>query len=139
MTDSGDATRRQAMAGMAAILVATPARAQDWTPFVAEAFRQREAAVVAGDQPYGAVLVVEGRIAGLGPSRVVAEANPDAHAERVALRAAQAALGTARLEGATIVSTSVPCPDCQRALARAGVGRMIYGREARDAGRPRAG
>jgi len=53
--------------------------------------RMKEEAVARGDQPYGAVLVVAGVIAGYGPSRVNSDRNPDAHA-------CQRALATARVE-----------------------------------------
>jgi tRNA(Arg) A34 adenosine deaminase TadA len=106
--------------------------------FVAEAMRMKEEAVTRGDQPYGAVLVVAGRIAGYGPSRVNTDRNPDAHAERVALWDAQRRLGRQTLGGAVVYATSRPCAACQRALAAAGVERMLVGMTAEDAGRPEA-
>jgi tRNA(adenine34) deaminase len=103
---------------------------------VAEALRMREEAVKNGDQPYGAVLVVDGVIAGYGPSRVNSTRNPDAHAERVALWEAQRRLGRQTLAGAVVYATSRPCSACQRALAAANVERMLVGPMAEDAGRP---
>lgn len=105
--------------------------------FVAEAERMKRQAVDAGDQPYGAVVVRGGAIVGFGPSRVVAERNPDAHAERVALRDAQARLGTTDLAGAVLYSTSRPCPACEAAAAAANLDRMLVGPDAADAGKPR--
>ena len=90
-----------------------------------------------GDQPYGAVLVAAGVIVGVGPSRVVVDRDPNAHAERVALRDAQQRLGQRSLEGAVLYSTSRPCAACETAAAAAGVGRMIHGPALTDAGRPR--
>ena len=107
--------------------------------FIREAFRQRDIAIAAGDQPYGAVVVFDDRIVGFGASRVITDRNSDAHAERVALWAAQRSLARQRLDGATIYSSSLPCDACQRALAAAGVARMVHGREALDAGAPRDG
>ncbi len=98
----------------------------------------KEEAVARGDQPYGAVLVVSGRIEGYGPSRVTTDRDPDAHAERVALWDAQRRLGRQTLGGAVIYATSRPCAACQRALAAAGVERMLVGATAEDAGRPEA-
>ena len=106
--------------------------------FVAEAVRMRQEAVARGDQPYGAVMVVAGVIAGYGPSRVNSDRNPDAHAERVALWDAQRRLGRQTLEGAAVYATSRPCSACQRALAAAGVERMLVGPMAEDAGPPRS-
>ncbi len=107
--------------------------------FVAEAIRMKEEAVARGDQPYGAVLVVAGVIAGYGPSRVNSDRNPDAHAERVALWDAQTRLGRQILDGAVVYATSRPCAACQRALATARVERMLVGPTAEDAGRPQGG
>lgn len=89
-----------------------------------------------GDQPYGAVLVLDGAIVGLGPSRVVRDRNPDAHAEREALRDAQHKLGREDLRGAVLVSTSRPCSLCEAAAAKAGVARMLFGPDLTDAGVP---
>lgn len=107
--------------------------------FIAEAFRLRDEAVAAGDQPYGAVLVLDGVAIGHGRSRVIADRNSDHHAERVALWDAQARLGRRDMAGAVIYSSSVPCGACQAALARARVARMIHGRGAEDGGAPRVG
>lgn len=136
-------SRRETMIGVAALAAtgipgsgrASPAG--DFSPFLAEAFRMKHEAVAAGDQPYGAVMVFDGAIVGYGPSRVVRDRNEDAHAERIALWNAQKQLGRERLDGAVIVSTSRPCAICQRALARAGVARMIHGKPAIDSGPPK--
>ena len=90
-----------------------------------------------GDQPYGAVLVAGGVIVGVGPSRVVVDRDPNAHAERVALRDAQQRLGQPSLAGAVLYSTSRPCGACEAAAAAAGVGRMIHGPALTDVGAPR--
>lgn len=100
------------------------------------AVEMRRLAESQGDQPYGAVLVLEGAIVGWGPSRVVKDRNPDAHAERVALRDAQRRTGREKLTGAVLVSTSRPCSLCEAAAARAGVARMFYGPLLADAGVP---
>ena len=107
--------------------------------FVAEAARMKSEAVAKGDQPYGAVLVRGGAIIGYGPSRVILDRNPDAHAERVALWDAQRRSGSQELEGAVIYSTSRACSACQQALARAKIERMYFGPDATDAGRPQRG
>jgi tRNA(Arg) A34 adenosine deaminase TadA len=106
--------------------------------FAAEAQRMKEAAIAAGDQAYGAVVVFDGCIIGYGPSRVVQDNNIDAHAERVALWDAQKRLGQKDLAGAVIYSTSRPCMICQPALAAAQVSRMYVGAKAADAGPPKS-
>ncbi len=106
--------------------------------FIAEAERMRVQAVRAGDQSYGAVVVKDGAIVGWGPSRVVSDRNPNAHAERVAVWDAQARLGTKDLSGAQLYSTSRACSACEAAAAAARVGRMYWGPKGIDAGVPRA-
>jgi tRNA(Arg) A34 adenosine deaminase TadA len=112
------------------------AAAPEHQPFVDAAFRMKDDAVRAGDQPYGAVVVKDGRIIGFGPSRVVTRKDWTAHAEREAIREAQARLGTPELVGCVLYSSSRPCSVCERAAGDAGIERMFYGTEATDAGAP---
>ena len=107
-------------------------------PFVAQAFAMRQQAIDSGDQAYGAVVVRNGEIVGFGPSRVVVKKDWTAHAEREAVRDAQARLGRDELSDCVIYSTSRPCSDCEQAAAQARIARMYVGAEARDAGAPRA-
>jgi tRNA(Arg) A34 adenosine deaminase TadA len=90
-----------------------------------------------GDQPYGAVLVLDDKIVGEGPSRVIRNNDPTAHAEREAIRDAQARLGRSDLSGSVLYSTSRPCAACEAAAARADVLRMVHGAELNDAGQPK--
>ena len=92
----------------------------------------------AGDQAFGAVVVKDGRIIGFGPSRVVLKKDATAHAEREAIREAQARLGRSDLSGCMLYSSSRPCSACEAAAAEANIARMIHGRDATDAGRPRS-
>jgi tRNA(Arg) A34 adenosine deaminase TadA len=92
-----------------------------------------------GDQSYGAVLVLDEQLIGLGPSRVVKDTDVDAHAERVAIRDAQRRRGQTLLSGSVLYSTSRPCALCEAAAAQAGVSRMYYGAALKDAGQPRTG
>jgi tRNA(Arg) A34 adenosine deaminase TadA len=106
--------------------------------FIDAAFKMKDEAVRAGDQPYGAVVVKDARIIGFGPSRVVLRKNWTAHAEREAIREAQARIGTSDLTGCVLYSSSRPCANCEMAAAQANIAWMIYGRDATDAGPPRA-
>ncbi|MDM0114846.1 nucleoside deaminase [Variovorax sp. J22R133] len=90
-----------------------------------------------GDQPYGAVLVLEGTLVGEGPSRVVKNQSMDAHAEREAIRDAQRRLGRKELPGTILYSTSRPCSLCEAAAAEAQVSQMYFGSGLTDAGVPR--
>ncbi len=53
--------------------------------FMARAVEMRRIAVQAGDQPYGAIVVKGKEIVGEGPSRVITDKDPTAHAEVVAI------------------------------------------------------
>jgi tRNA(Arg) A34 adenosine deaminase TadA len=101
-----------------------------------EADAMRKLALSWGDQDYGAVLVMDNKVVGEGPSRVVRDGNVDAHAERVALLDAQRKLGRQDLGGAILYSTSRPCGLCEQAAARAKVARMYFGSGLEDAGQP---
>ncbi|MET0632672.1 MAG: deaminase, partial [Xanthobacteraceae bacterium] len=134
-------TRRSAMVATAAALLGIATRAKAAPPsehrdFIDAAFKMKAEAVRLGDQPFGAVVVKDGRIIGYGPSRVILKQDTTAHAEREAIREAQARLGT-DLSGCLLYSTSRPCAACERAAAHAQIARMIHGADATDAGPPR--
>ena len=87
-------------------------------------------AVRAGDRgevPIGAVVVLDGRIVGRGFNQPISAADPTAHAEIVALRAAAREVGNYRLAGATVCVTIEPCLMCVGALVHARIGVLVYG------------
>ncbi len=91
------------------------------------AHEMKARALAAGDQPYGAVVMCEGRVAGEGPSRVIAKGDPAAHAEREAIADAQRRLGVAALDACELISTSPPCPACEAAARKARIAGMFHG------------
>lgn len=77
--------------------------------------------------PVGAVLVSgDGVLLGEGWNRNLAEHDPSAHAEIVAMRAAGRRLGNHRLLGSTLYVTLEPCAMCAMALVHARVARLVY-------------
>ncbi len=104
---------------------------------MARAFAMRRESLARGDQAYGAVLVLDGRIVGEGISAVLTANDPTAHAEMQALRDAQRRLGRNDLSGAVLYGTSRACPMCEAGAARARVARMLHGETLQDAGAPR--
>jgi tRNA(Arg) A34 adenosine deaminase TadA len=126
-----------ALAGIIAALHGSDATAASSQAFIDKAFDMKRLAESAGDQGYGAVIVRGAEIVGLGPSRVVVKKDPAAHAEREAIRDAQAKLGKNDLSDCVMYSTSRPCSDCERAAAQAKLSRMYYGAQGADAGVPR--
>ena len=92
-----------------------------------EALALADAASAAGEVPIGAVVVVDGEVVGRGHNRSLADHDPSAHAEVVALREAAAAAGRFRLDGATLYVTIEPCLMCCGALVQARVARLVFG------------
>jgi len=54
-------------------------------------------------------------------------ADPTAHAEILALRAAAQRLGNYRVTGLTLVVTLEPCAMCAGAISHARIGRLVFG------------
>jgi tRNA(adenine34) deaminase len=78
--------------------------------------------------PVGAVILgPAGAVLARAHNRRETDADPTAHAEIVALRAAARAAGTWRLDGCTLVVTLEPCTMCAGALTAARVARVVYG------------
>jgi tRNA(adenine34) deaminase len=98
--------------------------------FMQRALELAREAEAAGEVPVGAVVVMNGEIVGEGRNSPIALTDPTAHAEILALRAAAAAIGNYRVEGATLYCTIEPCVMCAGALVAARAGRLIFG--ARD-------
>ncbi|HTN52880.1 MAG TPA: nucleoside deaminase [Anaeromyxobacter sp.] len=85
--------------------------------------------------PFGAVVVVGGRIAGEGNNRVTSTNDPTAHAEVVAIRDACARLGRFELRGGEIYTSCEPCPMCLSAIYWARLERIHYANDRADAAR----
>jgi tRNA(adenine34) deaminase len=98
--------------------------------FLREALELARRGEAAGEVPVGAVVVIDGEIAGRGWNAPVARRDPTAHAEIAALREAAARIGNYRLPGATLYCTLEPCVMCAGALVAARVSRLVFG--ARD-------
>jgi len=100
---------------------------RDHERLMGRALEQARLARDAGEVPIGAVLVLEGRVAGEGFNQPIATGDPTAHAEIVALRRAAEAAGNYRLVGATAYVTVEPCLMCVGALINARVATVVYG------------
>lgn len=79
------------------------------------------------DVPVGALVVRGEAVVGAGHNERERRADPTAHAEVLAVRAAAAALGSWRLTGCTLYVTLEPCAMCAGALVLARVARVVYG------------
>lgn len=97
--------------------------------FMEAALEEAAAAAERGEVPVGAVVSLDGRIIARAGNRTIADCDPTAHAEIVALREAARAVGNHRLLKAALYSTIEPCAMCAGAMIQARVGRLIYGAE----------
>lgn len=92
------------------------------------ALLEADLAPLHGDVPVGCVIVdAQGLELARDHNRREERADPTAHAELLALRAAASKVGQWRLEGATVFVTLEPCPMCAGALVNARVARVVYG------------
>ena len=91
------------------------------------ALDEAAAAATHGDVPVGAVVLLGGDVIARRHNERELRGDPTAHAEVLALRDAAAAVGTWRLDGATLVVTLEPCPMCAGAALAARVDRIVFG------------
>ncbi|MDQ3642676.1 MAG: nucleoside deaminase [Actinomycetota bacterium] len=81
-----------------------------------------------GDVPVGAVVLgADGSLLSSAANERERRADPTAHAEVLALRAAAETTGSWRLTGAILVVTLEPCTMCAGALVLARVDRLVFG------------
>jgi tRNA(adenine34) deaminase len=99
-----------------------------------EALRSAQRALDTGDVPVGAVVVCDSKVIGRGWNRNLADSDPTAHAEVLALREAGATVGNHRLIECELFATIEPCAMCAGALVHARIKRLIYGAEDPKAG-----
>ena len=95
---------------------------------MSEALAAARDAGAAGDVPVGAVVLGrDGAVLATAGNRRERDADPTAHAEVLALRAAARALGRWRLDDCTLIVTLEPCTMCAGALVAARVGTLVFG------------
>jgi tRNA(adenine34) deaminase len=95
--------------------------------FMDIALEEARAAQARGEVPVGCVIVREGAMLARTGNRTVADRDPTAHAELLALRAAAAQLGSERLTGCDLYVTLEPCAMCAAAMSFARIRRLYYG------------
>ena len=95
--------------------------------FMDLALEEARAAARDGEVPIGCVIVHDGAVIARGRNRTIADRDPTAHAEIVALRRAAAVLGTERLTACDLHVTLEPCTMCAGALSLARIRRLYYG------------
>jgi tRNA(adenine34) deaminase len=95
--------------------------------FMRQALREAKKAYLATEVPIGAVIVKDGKVIARGWNQVEILSDATAHAEMLALGAAQVALGDWRLEGCTLYVTKEPCPMCAGAIVHCRLDRVVFG------------
>jgi cytidine deaminase len=92
------------------------------------ALAEARAAGDRGEVPVGAVVVAPGgAVVAQAGNRTRELADPTAHAEILAIRAACAAAGSDRLPSHDLYVTLEPCPMCAAVISFARIGRLYYG------------
>jgi tRNA(adenine34) deaminase len=98
----------------------------EFRSFMDLALDEARAAGARGEVPVGAVIVAGGVVVARAGNRTRELADPTAHAEMLAIRAAARVLGE-RLVGADLYVTLEPCPMCAAAISAARIARLYYG------------
>ena len=95
--------------------------------FMDMALEEARAAQARGEVPVGCVIVRGSEVVVRAGNRTVADRDPTAHAELLALRAAAAELGSERLTDCDLYVTLEPCAMCAAAMSFARIRRLYYG------------
>jgi tRNA(adenine34) deaminase len=95
--------------------------------FMEMALDEARAAQAAGEVPVGCVIVRDGEVIAKAGNRTLADRDPTAHAEVLAIREAAAKLGSERLTGCDLYVSLEPCAMCASAMSFARIRRLYYG------------
>jgi len=91
------------------------------------ALDQAKAAADRGEVPVGCVIVQDGAVIAAAGNRTLADRDPTAHAEMLAIRQATSAIGSERLSGCDLYVTLEPCAMCAAAMSFARIRRLYFG------------
>ncbi len=91
------------------------------------AIDQARKAESVGEVPIGSVIVYEGEIVGTGYNLRETSQQANAHAEMMAIQAANERIGSWRLEDCTLYVTLEPCPMCAGAIIQSRIPRVVFG------------
>jgi tRNA(adenine34) deaminase len=95
--------------------------------FMDMALEEARAAGARGEVPVGCVIARDGAVVARAGNRTLADRDPTAHAEIVAIRQTAALLRSERLDGCDLYVTLEPCAMCAGAVAFARIRRLYYG------------
>jgi tRNA(adenine34) deaminase len=95
--------------------------------FMQQALDEARAAAARGEVPVGCIIVREGAVVARAGNRTLADKDPTAHAELLAIRQAAATLATERLTECDLYVTLEPCAMCAAAMSFARIRRLYFG------------
>jgi tRNA(adenine34) deaminase len=95
--------------------------------FMSAALDEARAAQMRGEVPVGCVIARGNDIVARAGNRTIADRDPTAHAELIAIRAAASALGNERLADCDLYVTLEPCTMCAAAMSFARIRRVYFG------------
>jgi tRNA(adenine34) deaminase len=95
--------------------------------FMSIAMAEARAAGARGEVPVGCVIVRGSEVIARAGNRTIADKDPTAHAELLAIRQAAAALGSERLTDCDLYVTLEPCAMCAAAMSFARIRRLYFG------------
>ena len=107
--------------------VPPPIEQPDDETYMRLALDQAHNAWALGEVPVGAVLVKDGQVLATGFNQPIGNADPTAHAEIQAIRAAAELIGNYRLSHCTLYVTLEPCAMCAGAIQHARISRLVFG------------
>lgn len=100
-----------------------------------DAIKKAEEGIEKGYGPFSAIIVRDGNIISEACNEVVRSQDPTAHAEVLAIRKAAAILGTHDLSDCVLYTSCEPCPMCLGAVYWAGIKKVVYASDRKDAER----
>lgn len=83
--------------------------------------------------PFGACIVKDGKIIGKGSNHVLANNDPTAHAEIMAIKDACKNISSYDLSGCELYTSCYPCPMCLSAIIWSNIKKVYYGNTKEDA------
>src|SRR5712675_677644 len=95
--------------------------------FMAMAIEEAKAGAANGEQPFGAVVVIDGEIICRSRSLKVSTSDTTAHSETLAIKYATQKLKRRSIPEAVFYSTCEPCPMCIGAIFNAGIKTLVLG------------
>ncbi|HQO10536.1 MAG TPA: nucleoside deaminase [Clostridiales bacterium] len=102
---------------------------EDDKRFMKKAYNLALRAYEEGEVPIGAVIVREGKAIGEGYNQTELLKDATAHAEMIAITAAENSKENWRLNDCTLYVTVEPCMMCTGAVSLSRIGRIVYGLE----------